>query len=89
VYLVVLYKKIQRAGLTFILTIIAVAVSAMKRRGGMGTKFSNRLHWLCLCFFLKSLEYWQRNQYSAYVSRLVANIAFGILALYLLRNAKR
>jgi lipopolysaccharide export system permease protein len=38
--LVVLYKKIQRAGLTFILTIIAVAVSAMKRRGGMGTNLA-------------------------------------------------
>ena len=36
VYLVVLYKRFSNPISAFILTIIAVAVSAMKRRGGMG-----------------------------------------------------
>src|SRR5690606_21926857 len=35
-YLVVLYKKYSIPVSAFILTIIAVAVSSMKRRGGMG-----------------------------------------------------
>jgi lipopolysaccharide export system permease protein len=40
VYLVVLYKKYSVPVSAFILTIIAVAVSAMKRRGGMGTNLA-------------------------------------------------
>jgi lipopolysaccharide export system permease protein len=72
VYLVVLYKKIQCAS-AFILTIIAVAVSAMKRRGGMGTNLAIGLHWLCLCL-LKSLEMAEK-------SSIPPMLAFGLYCL--------
>jgi lipopolysaccharide export system permease protein len=87
VYLVVLYKKYSVPVSAFILTIIAAAVSAMKRRGGI-TNLAIGLHWLCLCLLIKSEVMAEKSSIPPMLGRL-PNIAFGILALYLLRNAKR
>jgi lipopolysaccharide export system permease protein len=56
VYLVVLYKKYSVPVSAFILTIIAVAVSAMKRRGGMGTNLAIDCIGFAFVFLIKSLE---------------------------------
>ena len=91
VYLVVLYKKFSIPVAAFILTIIAVAVSSMKRRGGMG---SNLAIGILLAFgyvFLDKIFGVLAEHSSAppIIAVWIPNIVFGILAIYLLRNARR
>ena len=90
-YLVVLYKKFSLPISAFILTIIAVAVSSMKRRGGMGI---NLAIGICIAFvFIFFDKVFGTMAEKSSISPLIAvwfpNIVFGFLAFYLLRNAKR
>lgn len=90
-YLVVFYKKFSLPVSAFILTIIAVAVSSMKRRGGMGV---NLAIGICIAFtFIFFDKVFGTMAEKSSISPLIAvwfpNIVFGILAFYLLRNAKR
>ncbi len=63
VYLVVLYKKYSIPVSAFILTIIAVAVSSMKRRGGMGTNLAIGIALaFAFVFLIKYLVYWPKNR---------------------------
>ena len=91
VYLVVLYKKFSIPASAFILTIIAVAVSAMKRRGGMGVNLAIGI--LVAFSFVFFDKIFGTLAESSSIPPLVAvwfpNIIFGILAFYLLRNARR
>ena len=91
VYLVVLYKKYSVPVSAFILTIIAVAVSAMKRRGGMGTNLAIGIALaFAFVFFDKIFGVLaEKSSIPPMLAVWLPNIAFGILALYLLRNAKR
>jgi lipopolysaccharide export system permease protein len=91
VYLVVLYKKFSIPVSAFILTIIAVSVSSMKRRGGMGV---NLAIGIALAFAFVSFDkifgvLAEKASIPAMLAVWLPNIAFGILAIYLLRNAKR
>lgn len=91
VYLVVLYKKYSVPLSAFILTVIAVAVSSMKRRGGMGI---NLVIGIVIAFgfiFMDKVFGVMAEKASAPPIILVwlPNVIFGILAIYLLRNAKR
>lgn len=91
VYLVVLYKRFSNPISAFILTIIAVSVSAMKRRGGMGI---NLAIGICIAFafiffdkiFVNLAE---KSSIPPLVAVWLPNVLFGILAYYLLKNAKR
>lgn len=90
-YLVVFYKKFSLPVSAFILTIIAVSVSSMKRRGGMGI---NLAIGICIAFtFIFFDKVFGTMAEKSSISPLLAvwfpNIVFGILAFYLLRNAKR
>ncbi|AWM12806.1 hypothetical protein DI487_02245 [Flavobacterium sediminis] len=90
-YLVVFYKKFSLPVSAFILTIIAVAVSSMKRRGGMGV---NLAIGICIAFtFIFFDKVFGTMAEKSSISPLIAvwfpNTVFGILAFYLLRNAKR
>jgi lipopolysaccharide export system permease protein len=90
-YLVVLYKKFSLPVSAFILTIIAVAVSSMKRRGGMGM---NLAIGICIAFTFVFFDkvfgtMAEKSSISPFVAVWVPNLVFGILAFYLLRNAKR
>jgi lipopolysaccharide export system permease protein len=90
-YLVVLYKKYSIPVSAFILTIIAVAVSSMKRRGGMGTNLAIGII-LAFSFVFLDKIFGVLAEKSAAPPMLAVwtpNIVFGILAIYLLRNAKR
>lgn len=91
VYLVVLYKKYSLPVSAFILTIIAVAVSSMKRRGGMGINLAIGII-LAFAFVFLDKVFGVLAEASSAPPMLAVwtpNIVFGILAIYLLRNAKR
>jgi lipopolysaccharide export system permease protein len=91
VYLTVLYKKYSVPVSAFILTIIAVAVSSMKRRGGMGMNLAiGILLAFAFVFFDKIFGVMaEKSTIPPIIAVWIPNIVFGILAIYLLRNAKR
>ncbi|MDR7373015.1 LptF/LptG family permease [Flavobacterium aquidurense] len=90
-YLVVLYKKYSVPVSAFILTIIAVAVSSMKRRGGMGTNLAIGIAIAFSFVFFDKIfgTLAEKSTFSPLLAVWFPNIVFGILAVYLLRNAKR
>jgi lipopolysaccharide export system permease protein len=87
----VLYRKWSLPASVFILTIIAVAVSSIKRRGGMGV---NLAVGICIAmvfvFFDKIFGVMaEQSDFSPLIAVWFPNFIFGILAAYLLYNAKR
>lgn len=90
-YMVVLYKKYSLPISAFILTIIAVAVSAMKRRGGMGVNLAIGIVIAFTFIFFDKVfgTIAEKSSFSPLLAVWIPNIVFGILAIYLLRNAKR
>ncbi|HEX9600307.1 MAG TPA: LptF/LptG family permease [Mariniflexile sp.] len=87
----VLYRKWSLPVSVFILTIIAVAVSSIKRRGGMGV---NLAVGICIAmvfvFFDKIFGVMaEQSDFSPLIAAWFPNVVFGILAIFLLRNAKR
>ncbi|MGB1308220.1 MAG: LptF/LptG family permease [Oceanihabitans sp.] len=90
-YKLVKYKKWSLPVSVFILTIIAVAVSSIKRRGGMGV---NLAFGICIAmvfvFFDKIFGVMaSQSNFSPLLAVWFPNILFGILAIYLLYHAKR
>ena len=90
-YKLVLYKKWSLPVSIFILTIIAVAVSSIKRRGGMGV---NLALGICIAmvfiFFDKIFGVMaEQSDFPSIIAAWFPNAIFAILALYLLKNAKR
>lgn len=90
-YLVVLYKKYSIPVSAFILTIIAVAVSAMKRRGGMGMNLAIGIGLAFTFIFFDKIfgVMAEKSSIPPLLAVWIPNIVFGILAIYLLRNARR
>ena len=87
----VLYRKWSLPVSVFILTIIAVAVSSIKRRGGMGV---NLAIGICIAmvfvFFDKIFGVMtEQSNFNPIVATWFPNIIFGILAGYMLYHAKR
>ncbi|MBP0903959.1 LptF/LptG family permease [Mariniflexile gromovii] len=87
----VLYRKWSLPVSVYILTIIAVAVSSIKRRGGMGV---NLAVGICIAmvfvFFDKIFGVMaEQSDFSPLIAVWFPNVIFGILAIFLLRNAKR
>lgn len=91
VYLVVLYRKYSIPVSAFILTIIAVSVSSMKRRGGMGMNLAIGILLAFAYVFLDKIFGILGEKAAAppIIAVWIPNIVFGILAIILLRNAKR
>ncbi|MCF1191892.1 LptF/LptG family permease [Mangrovimonas sp. AS39] len=90
-YKLVKYRKWSLPVSVFILTVIAVAVSSKKRRGGMGV---NLAFGICIAmvfvFFDKIFGVMaSQSDFPPLVAVWFPNVLFGILALYLLYNAKR
>ena len=90
-YKLVQYRKWSLPVSVFILTIIAVAVSSIKRRGGMGV---NLAFGICIAmvfvFFDKIFGVLAaQSDFPPLIAVWFPNILFGILAAYLLYNAKR
>lgn len=90
-YLVVKYRKYSIPVSAFILTIIAVAVSSMKRRGGMGINLALGIAIAFVYIFLDKIfgTLASKSSMNAFVAVWLPNVLFGILAYYLLKNAKR
>ena len=90
-YKLELYRKWSLPVSVFILTIIAVAVSSRKRRGGMGV---NLAFGICIAmvfvFFDKIFGTMAaQSNFSPLIAVWFPNIIFGILATILLYNARR
>lgn len=90
-YLVVLYRKYSIPVSAFILTIIAVAVSAMKRRGGMGLSLAIGIALAFAFVFFDKIfgTLAEKSSIPPLLAVWLPNIVFGILAIYVLRDAKR
>jgi len=90
-YKVVLYKKWSLPVSVFILTIIAVAVSSKKRRGGMGVNLAFGIFIAMIYVFFDKVfgVMAEQSDFSPAVAVWFPNFIFGILAVYLLYNAKR
>ena len=90
-YVLEKYKRFSIPFSVFILTIIAVAVSSVKRRGGMGVNLAIGIGiGMVFVFFDKIFgTLAQQSDFSPLVATWFPNVVFTILAIYLLRNAKR
>ena len=90
-YLVVAYKRWSLPVSAFILTIIAVAVSSVKRRGGMGVSLALGISLAFVFIFFDKVfgTIAEQSTFSPLLAVWLPNITFGILAVYLLFNAKR
>lgn len=90
-YKVVAYKRWSLPVSAYILTIIAVAVSSMKRRGGMGINLAVGITLAFVFIFMDKVfgTIAEQSEFSPLIAVWTPNILFGILAIYLLFNAKR
>ena len=90
-YEVVAYKRWSIPVSAFILTVIAVAVSSMKRRGGMGVNLAFGIALAFIFIFMDKVfgTIAEQSTFSPLIAVWFPNISFGILAIYLLFNAKR
>ncbi|EDM43912.1 hypothetical protein SCB49_09980 [unidentified eubacterium SCB49] len=90
-YVLEKYKRFSIPFSVFILTIIAVSVSSVKRRGGMGANLAIGIGiGMIFVFFDKIFgTLAQQSDFSPLVATWFPNVIFAILAIYLLRNAKR
>ncbi len=91
IYRVEAYKRWSVPVSAFILTIIAVSVSAMKRRGGMGVNLAIGIAIAFSYVFLDKVfgTIAEKSTFSPLLAVWLPNIFFGILAIFLLRKAKR
>lgn len=90
-YEIVAYKRWSVPVSAFILTIIAVSVSAMKRRGGMGANLAIGIVIAFGYIFLDKVfgTIAEKSTFSPMLAVWFSNILFGILAIYLLLKSKR
>lgn len=90
-YQLVLYRKWSLPVSVFILTIIAVAVSSIKRRGGMGVNLAFGITIaMVFVFFDKVFGVMAaQSDFPPIIAVWFPNVIFGALALYMLYNAKR
>lgn len=90
-YEVVRFKRWSLPISAYILTIIAVAVSSVKRRGGMGVNLAIGMSIGMIFIFFDKIfgTMAQQSDFSPIVATWFPNFVFAILAIYLLRNAKR
>jgi len=90
-YKLELYRKWSLPASVFILTIIAVAVSSRKRRGGMGVNIAFGICIAMIFVFFDKIfgTMAAQSDFSPLVAVWFPNIIFAILAAILLYNAKR
>ena len=90
-YKVVKYKKWSLPVSVFILTIIALAVSSKKRRGGMGANLALGIGIAMVYVFFDKVfgVMAEQSDLPPVIAVWFPNMVFGTLAVYLLYNAKR
>ena len=89
-YVLVKYKRWALPITAFILTLIAVAVSAQKRRGGMGVNLAFGIFFAFIYIFFDRVfgTLAEQSGLSPLIAVIVPNLLFGILGFYLLHKAK-
>jgi len=90
-YVLVKYKRWALPLTAFILTIIAVSVSSVKRRGGMGINLAFGILVAFIFIFFDKVfgTLAEQSGFSPLLAVIIPNVVFGVLAFYLLQNAKR
>ncbi len=90
-YMLVKYKRWALPVAAYILTIIAVAVSSIKRRGGMGLNLAFGIFVAFIYIFFDKVfgTLAQQAGFSPLLAVLIPNVVFGVTAYYLLQYAKR
>jgi lipopolysaccharide export system permease protein len=90
-YKLELYRKWSLPVSVFILTIIAVAVSSIKRRGGMGVNLAFGITIAMIFVFFDKVfgTMAAQSDFSPLIAVWFPNVIFGVLAIILLYNAKR
>lgn len=90
-YMIDLHKRWSVPVSTFILTIIAVAVSSFKKRGGMGINLAIGIVIAFSYVFLDKVfgTVAEKSDFSPLIAVWLSNFIFGILAIFLLQKAKR
>lgn len=90
-YIMEKYKRWALTVTAFILTIIAVAVSSIKRRGGMGVNLAIGIVVAFVYIFFDRIfgTLAQQSGFSPLMAVVIPNAFFLLIGLYLLRNAKR
>ncbi|MEN1785005.1 MAG: LptF/LptG family permease [Bacteroidota bacterium] len=90
-YVLVKYKRWALPIAAFILTIIAVAVSSVKRRGGMGFNLLVGIALGMVYIFFDRIfgTMAEQSGFSPLLAVLIPNVIFGVVGIYLLQKAKR
>lgn len=90
-YNVVWHKRWSLPVSAYILTIIAVAVSSKKRRGGMGVNLAIGITIGMIYIFFDKIfgTMAEQSDFSPFIATWFPNMLFGVLAIYLLYDAKR
>ena len=90
-YILVKYKRWALPIAAFILTIIAVAVSSVKRRGGMGYSLLLGIALGLVYIFFDRIfgTMAEQSGFSPLLAVTIPNVIFCILGIYLLQKAKR
>lgn len=90
-YVLVKYRRWALPISAFILTIIGVAVSSMKRRGGLGVNLAFGIGVAFIYIFLDKVfgTLAEQSGFSPLLAVMLPNIFFGIVGIYLLQKAKR
>ena len=90
-YVLVKYKRWSLPIAAYILTIIAVAVSSVKRRGGMGVNLAFGIGVAFIYIFFDKVfgTLAEQSGFSPLWAVVIPNVMFGAIAFYLLQNAKR
>lgn len=90
-YILVKYKRWALPIAAFILTIIAVAVSSVKRRGGMGLNLAFGIGVAFIYIFFDKIfgTLAEQSGFSPLLAVILPNLFFGVLAAYMLIKAKR
>lgn len=90
-YILVKYRRWALPITAFILTVIGVAVSSAKRRGGMGVNLAFGIGVAFIYIFFDKVfgTLAEQSGFSPLLAVIIPNVVFGILGFYLLKNAKR
>lgn len=90
-YVLVKYKRWALPIAAFILTVIAVAVSSVKRRGGMGLNLAFGIGVAFVYIFFDKVfgTLAEQSGFSPLLAVLIPNLFFGVFAVYMLMKAKR
>jgi lipopolysaccharide export system permease protein len=90
-FVLVSYKRWALPVTAFVLTIIGVAVSSMKRRGGMGINLAFGILVAFMYIFLDKVfgTLAEQSGFPPLLAVSIPNLIFGVIGLYLLQRARR